>query len=241
MTLHIKYNGILFVLLAIGMMLLSCYPVKAQGNYDMELPDFAHIEKEVNDPQSRFYYPDLIRKYNSSDTTMTHEEFRYYYLGYIFQEDYNPYRRSEYSHQLDRLYKQTKHSVGECDNIVKFARQTLADDPFDLRQMNILVYALKELNKYKEAAVWEFRLNHLIQAILSTGNGEAPETAWYVVSPTHEYNILNRLGLKGKDFVFVEPYYDYVEVEENPLHAEGFYFNVHRILDVYNRKYLYEE
>lgn len=241
MILHIQYNRTLLILLAIVWGALFGLSARAQNSRDIELPDFARIEKEVNNPQSRFYYPDLVRKYNSTDTAMTHEEFRYYYLGYIFQEDYNPYRRSEFSHQLDRLYKQSKHSVGECDNIVKFARQTLADDPFDLRQMNILIYALKEQNKYKEAAVWEFRLNHLIQAILSTGNGEAPETAWYVISPTHEYNILNRLGLKGKDFVFVEPYYDYVEVEENPLHAEGFYFNVHKILDVYNRKYLYEE
>lgn len=76
---------------------------------------------------------------------------------------------------------------------------------------------------------------------MSTGNGEAPETAWHVISPTHEYNIINRMGLKGKDYVFVEPYYDYVEVEENILNAEGFYFNVDRILDVYNQKYLYKE
>ena len=99
----------------------------------------------------------------------------------------------------------------------------------------------KEQNKYKEAAVWEFRMNHLIQAILSTGDGKAPETAWYVISPVHEYNILNRLGLTGKDFVFVEPYYDYIEVDKNPLKIEGYYFNVHYILDTFDRKYRYEE
>lgn len=228
-------------LVAVCFVFATWYHVAAQKLPDMQIPDFTEIKKAVNDPASPFYYPNLVRKYNAKDTTMTHEEFRYYYLGYIFQEDYNPYRKSEYSHQLDRLYKQTQHSVGECENIVKFALLTLADDPFDLRQMNFLIYALKEQNKYKEAAIWEFRMNHLIQAILSTGDGKAPETAWYVISPVHEYNILNRLGLTGKDFVFVEPYYDYVEVDKNPLKIEGYYFNVHHILDVFDRKYRYEE
>ena len=237
------HNNIYSIALYTIAVLSAIFPtaVVAQIDYDMELPDFVRIEKEVNNPDSPYYYPTLVQKYNSSDTTMTHEEFRYFYLGYSFQEDYNPYRRSEFSHQLDRLYKETKHSVGECENIVKFALKSLADDPFDLRQMNILIYALKEQDKYKEAAVWQFRLNHIVQAILSTGNGEAPETAWHVISPSHEYNILNRLGLQGKDYVFVEPYYDYVEVVDNPLRADGFYFNVHRILDVYDMKYRCEE
>ncbi len=236
MTLNIKR-----IIATTTTFIIAIIAISAQGNYDMELPDFARIKKEISDPESPYYYPLLERKYQSNDTTMTHEEFRYYYLGYSFQEDYNPYRRSEFSHQLDRLYKQEKHSVGELENMVKFAHLTLADDPFDLRQMNILIHALKEQNNYKEAAIWQYRLNHIIQAIMSTGNGEAPETAWHVISPTHEYNIINRMGLKGKDYVFVEPYYDYVEVEENILNAEGFYFNVDRILDVYNQKYLYKE
>ena len=37
----------------------------------------------------------------------------------------------------------------------------------------------------------------------------------------------------GKDFVFVEPYYDYVEVDKNPLKIDGYYFNVHYILYVF--------
>ncbi len=222
-----------------GILFSFALPVVAQNKY--QIPDFEQIEKEVTNPSSVYYYPLLMQKYNSTDTTMTHEEFRYYYLGYIFQEDYNPYRRSEYSHQIDRLYMQSEHSVGECENLVKFAQLTLADDPFDLRQMNILIYGLKKQNKYKEAAVWEFRLNHLIQAILSTGDGRSPETAWYVISPTHEYNILNRLGLKGKDFVFVDPYYDYIEVEKNARRIDGYYFNVYYVLDVFDQKFRFEE
>lgn len=227
-----------FILLA----LLSSSALYAQEEAEIVLPDFAQIQREVNDPQSQYYYPKLMSRYNSTDTTMTIEEYRYYYLGYTFQEDYNPYRRSEYAHQIDHLYKQGRElSVAEYENLIKFAKQTLNDDPFDLRQINILVYALKGINRHKEAAIWQYRLDHIIDAILSTGDGMTPETAWYVIYPTHEYIILNCLGMKGVDFVFVEPFYDYIEIEENNRRIEGFYFNVERILDVYEMKYCYEE
>lgn len=237
MTFKKYYNYILSLVI----MLLLGATAYAQES-DMEQPDFNVIKKEVNDPRSPYYYPTLIQKYNSNDTTMTDDEFRYYYLGYTFQEDYNPYRTSEFAHQIDHLYKQNKKlSVAEHENLVKFAKQTLDDDPFDLRQINILIHGLKGLKRYRDAAVWQYRLDHLIDAIISTGDGTTPETAWHVIYPNHEYIILNCLGMKGVDFVFVEPYYDYVEIEKNTRRIEGFYFNVKRILDVYAQKYCYEE
>lgn len=232
-----QYNYIL----TLAVMLLLGIPTYAEDS-NIKQPDFNAIKKEVNDPRSPYYYPTLVQKYNSNDTTMTDDEFRYYYLGYTFQEDYNPYRTSEFAHQIDHLYKQNKKlSVAEYENLVKFAKQTLNDDPFDLRQINILIHGLKGLNRYRDAAIWQYRLDHLIDAIISTGDGTTPETAWHVIYPNHEYIILNCLGMKGVDFVFVEPYYDYVEIEKNTRRIEGFYFNVKRILDVYTQKYCYEE
>lgn len=200
--------------------------------------DYNNIKSEVNDPDSDFYYPRLVAKYNSKDTTMNDEEYLYYYLGYTFQEDYNPYRSSEFSHKIDHLYKlDYKQSVAEYENMVMFAKQTLNDDPFDLRQMNILIYALKGLHKHSEAKIWQYRLDHIIAAILSTGNGTTPETAWHVIYPAHEYIILNRLGMKATDFVYVEPCYDYIEVEKNSQWIEGYYFNAERIIEVLNTKF----
>lgn len=234
--------------LYIATLILLCvspFVMQAQEENVKELPtmpDIAQIEREVNSPLSPYYYPLLVKKYNANDTVMTDMEYYYYYLGYTFQEDYNPYRTSEFAHQIDHLYKQDKQlSVAEYENLVMFARQTLNDDPFDLRQINILIYALKGLNKHKEAKVWQYRLDRIIDAILATGDGQSPETAWQVIYPSHEYIILNCLGLKGIDFVYVEPCYDYIEIEKNAMKIEGFYFNVERILDVYSTKYCHEE
>ena len=90
---------------------------------------------------------------------------------------------------------------------------------------------------YLSIYLWEYRLKGIIQAILSTGDGKAPETAWFVIYPADEYNIVNRQGFTATEFTFVEPYFDYISIEKNPLKIEGFYFNVKKLLKEYNRKF----
>lgn len=88
-----------------------------------------------------------MKLFESNDTSMTLDQFRHLYLGYVFQEDYNPYRRSEYSSKVEDLYYRDKHTHAECDTIIKYAELSLKDDPFDLRQMSFLIYAYREKRK----------------------------------------------------------------------------------------------
>ena len=99
-----------------------------------------------------------------------------------------------------------------------------------------MIYGLRQKEETEEANLWEYRLKGIIQAILSTGDGKAPETAWFVIYPADEYNIVNRQGFTATEFTFVEPYFDYISIEKNPLKIEGFYFNVKKLLKEYNRK-----
>jgi hypothetical protein len=200
----------------------------------VEKPDLDLIKTETLTPSSKYYYPKLLAKYNRNDTTMTNDEYRYFYLGYMFQEDYDPYRESEYSGVTDALRSQAKHSREEIDTIQKYAELTLLDNPFDLRQMSFLVHVLKERKKSMRAKIWEYRLEHLLGAIKSTGTGEDLENAWYVIYPMHEYDIVQLLGYEATDAQFIEPGYDYLTVSADAETAkrlrnkvaQGFYFNV---------------
>lgn len=211
--------------------------LRAADTTPFEIPDMNKIEEAVRDSRSPYYYPDLLKKYFGNDTTMTLQEFRHLYLGYASQEDYNPYRSIEIPKQIEQMYQQTVHTQSECDSIVKYAREVLEDIPLDLRQINFLVYGLRQKGETHEADLWEYRLKGIIDAILSTGDGKAPETAWYVIYPTDEYNVVNRQGFTATEFIFVEPYFDYISIENNPLKVEGFYFNVKKMLKEYTRKF----
>lgn len=208
-------------------------------------PDLDEIRRATLDPSGPMYFPKLMGKYNRNDTTMTNDEYRYLYLGYMFQEDYDPYRTSKYSGTTDELRLKTTHTRQEIDTIRKYAEMALKDNPFDLRQMAFLVHVLKERRKDMSAKIWEYRLEHLLAAIKSTGTGEDEENAWYVIYPIHEYDLIQVLGYEATDASFIEPGLDYLTVVPTPdtakkykdKIAKGFYFNVEPVQEQYALKH----
>ena len=212
-------------------------------------PDLEAIRVATLDPDNPMYFPKLMKKFNRNDTTMTADEFRHLYLGYMFQEDYDPYRESPYSSVTDSYRNKTSHTKEEIDTIRKYAELTLLDNPFDLRQMSFLVHVLKERRKDMSAKIWEYRLEHLLGAIKSTGTGENEENAWFVIYPAHEYDMVQLMGYHAVDADFIEPGFDYlmVEPEEETLRRlrdkvqKGFYFDVRQIHEQYELKHPEDE
>jgi hypothetical protein len=207
-----------------------------------EKPDMERIKRDVNTPNSKYYYPNLMKMYNTNDTLMNLDQFRHLYLGYVFQEDYNPYRRSQYSSRVENLYFKETHTQAECDTIIKYAELSLKDDPFDLRQMSFLIYAYREKKRFNLANIWQYKLNHLLEAILSTGTGLDQDNAWIVINPQHEYNLVNFQDCKVVSQEDRPPHYDYIVVQPNDEKKDskdpkGFYFNVLYVLQEYYRKY----
>ncbi len=199
----------------------------------VETPDLDEIRESTLNPSSPYYFPKLMKKYKSNDTTMNNDEYRHFYLGYMFQEDFDPYRVSPYANKTDDLRMKATHTKEEIDTISKYANLALEDNPFDLRQMSFLVHVLKEKRKDMSAKIWEYRLEHLLGAIKSTGTGESLNKAWYVIYPMHEYDMVQLLGYEATDAQYIEPGFDYLTVvpdESNKTKrdksAEGFYFNI---------------
>lgn len=210
----------------------------------VEKPNLDEIKKTTLDPTSKFYFPKLRKKYEVNDTTMTPEEFRNFYLGYMFQEDFDPYRVSPYSTVTDSFRNKPTHTKEEIDTIIKYAQLALEDNPFDLRQMSFLIHVLKEKRKDMRAKIWEYRLEHLLGAIKSTGTGESVEDAWYVMYPAHEYDMVQLLGYEAVDAQFIDPGYDYLAVQPDETDtrkrdksAKGFYFNVVMLQEQYKLKH----
>lgn len=205
-------------------------------------PDLEEIRRATLDPDSKMYFPKLMEKYQRNDTTMTAEEYRNFYLGYMFQEDYDPYRTSPYSGLTDSLRLKKTHTKEEIDTIRKYAELSLRDNPFDLRQMSFLVHVLKEKRKDMTAKIWEYRLEQLLGAIKSTGTGEDVDNAWYVIYPMHEYDVVQLLGYEATDVEFIEPGFDYLVVQPNGTQrhskpAQGFYFNIQILQQQYELKH----
>ena len=246
----------------------------------VEKPDFAKIERDTQDPNSEFYFPKLIKIFNRNDTSMTQEQYRNLYLGYLFQEDYDPYRTSPYNavtdslltvtsatkqrltsvtDSLNRLIKANRISGHEAEKqkerlktlykrelreLSTATELSLKDNPFDLRQMSVLVHASQEMGNAMKAKIWEYRLENILGAIKSTGSGEDMDNAFYVIYPMHEYNMIQLLGYEPTAVDFPADGFDYISVRPDPESkrriskpAAGFYFNVAPLTEQYELKH----
>lgn len=228
------------IILAIS---LTCAALTAmaQNNFDKirrERPDFAKIKTEINDRNSEYYYPRLMAEFQKNDTLMKLDKYRYLYLGYAMQEDYNPYRSPAVTNTTTIDIERARLSVEECDEVIRLANLALEDNPLDLQQMALLIAALKQKRQDALAKIWQYKLNYILMAIVSTGTGIDEENAWYVIEPQHEYMLLNSMGYTITNHLFYEPYYEFLTVADPAgIQAGGYYFNIRQILEEYYRKF----
>lgn len=215
---------------------LATIPTLAQ-KFEIKKVDFDEIKSATLDSKSEFYYPKLLKEFESNDTTMTFDEYRYLYYGYVFQEDYSPFRESPYGEMIESLYYNKEFTRSECDTIEKYAELSLEDNMFDLQQMEYYIFSLKEKKKFARAAIRQYRLNHLIATILSSGNG-TQENPWVVTSAYHEYYLINKLGYVATDHKVLPGNIDYITVnKKNDKSPEGFYFDASKIFEVVSVKF----
>lgn len=227
-----------FITLIIAVISLGA---SAQTNFDRikrEKPNFAQIKKAINDRTSDYYYPRLMKEYQANDTLMKLDKYRYLYLGYLLQEDYNPYRTPSFSNNSVMEIDRAKLTSQECDTVIKYANLALLDNPFDLQQMSVLISALRQRKNDALANVWQYKFNYILMTIVSTGTGLDEDNAWYVIEPQHEYILLNMMGYTITNALFYEPYYEYLTVNDGAgRRAGGYYFNIHHLLEEYYRKF----
>ena len=97
-----------------------------------EAPNLERIKLATLDSESPYYFPKLREKYLVNDTmTMKPEDFKYYYLGYMFQEDYDPYRESIYSQKTDSLLQVSRERKMQNDSTLN-AMKARKESPYEL-------------------------------------------------------------------------------------------------------------
>ena len=227
-------------ILSLVLIALVAGTLHAQYRFQVKEVDFDLIKRETLNPNSRYYYPKLVKSFKSNDTIMNFEAYRDLYYGFVFQEDYNPFRHNDFAgkDEVEELYYKNPLTREECNKIEKYAEMALDDNLFDIEQLNYYIYALKEKKKYARAAVRQYRLDKLIAAIMSSGRGTEDEP-WVVLFPEHEYTLINFLGYVAKDHLELDGGIDCIKAvsDSDNKKAKDFYFDVSRMLQEAARKF----
>lgn len=204
-------------------------------------PDLPAIKEASTDPESEYYYPRLLKSFMANDTTMTDEQFQYFYYGTMFQEDYDPYRPTFRAGQLDVLkpiYQKPDQSRAERQMVLDYAVAAIEDNPVNIQQLVHRVYTYEKSKKFDLAKIWQYKLNHILLVIASSGDGTSAETARIVVYPEHEYDFLNLAGFIASGQQFEPPHYDVIKVNQrNANDPEEFYYDISEMLRQYFLKH----
>lgn len=201
-------------------------------------PDYDLIKKDIQDESSSFYYPKLISRLKSYDTTLTKDEYRHLYYGYIYDKNYEPYWRSPYEKDLSVYYRSEKIDEKDYDKIIDLATKSIDEFPFDLRQMNFIGYIYHLKGNEDMAKKVTRRFHGIIGAILSTGDGKICETGFHVISTSHEYVILNmfRFQLKSQHLIGNGDC-DYMELVKDQRNVDGIYFDIKKLFEKNSEKF----
>ena len=228
-------------ILAIVLAAACCGSAWCADKIKVEKPDFEKIKAATTNEDSKYYYPKLLKAFMSNDTIMNNEDFKYFYYGALFQEDYDPYRSQVDEEELKRLeplYNKAQHTRAERDDILKYAQRALADNPLDIIQLKNLIFVYEQNKKVNLAKIWKNKLNHILRVIASSGTGTEADNAWTVVYPRQEFDFLNLSGLTVLSREFAPPYYEKVSV--NPKREKDpkeYYFNLQPVLEQYYHKH----
>ena len=214
----------------------------AMGARPTTHPDFKAIREETHNPDSKFYYPRLLAAYFSNDTTMTDDDYHYLYYGSMFQEDYNPYRINPFEAELkatEPLY--SRHGTltrSEKRQIQQLAEKSLANNPFNLKQLSHLIYAYEQSDKTNLAKIWQHKLNRLLLTIAASGTGADKEHAIVVVDPSNELDFffLSNIVPEGREYE--PPYYECFLVRPpGATEPRKVWFDLHHLLEQYYLKH----
>lgn len=216
--------------------------ITAMAGFRAMALDLDDIKRQSTDPESKYYYPTLLTKFLSNDTSMTRDEYRYFYYGTLYSEDFNPYRKNPYEKEvqaLSNVYLKREHLTrSEKKEVERVARLSLANDPLNLRQMMYMTYVYESNRKYNLAKIWRNKLSNILLTIAQSGTGVDPEHARVVVYPSHEFDFFNLSGnaVPVEKQEFVAPYYEKVTITQGGKPVDN-YFNLKPLLDQYYLKH----
>lgn len=194
-------------------------------------PEYDILQEITTDPQSDWYYPLLLKRFQRADTSLALEDIHVIYYGWTLQSRYNPYHHSEEVEKALKYLEEEQPTKKQLKKALKCLDKAIEENPVDLRTYNYRHYVNVQLHgkDSRQADEDAFHFVALASVIHASGDAQSYETAMHVISPSHEYDIMNYNGLTpaGQSLhQYGGHKYDVMKVAENEMGIEELYFNV---------------
>lgn len=199
-------------------------------------PDYAAIEKAINDTASAYYYKPILQRYLNNDTTLTKDEYRYLYYGSFFidKPGFEEDNTGDAREQRDKILAKKKYDTTDDRAIINLTQQIMLQDPFDMKELYTIATAYLGLKDSSMYNVYIHKLKRLVGTVLASGDGKTDETGYHVAEVSHEYFILRVLEYEFMSQKLTKHPCDYMMVKSNKDNVAGVYFDVSQIFSGYS-------
>jgi hypothetical protein len=153
-----------------------------------------NIEKITNDSNSNYYYPKLEEKIKNNPSKISTDDCFYLYYGQIFQKKYAPL---SFLGNPERGNFEKVAMNGVCKKILELGIPLLEQNPIDLTVLLSVCNCISNKGYTDTAYYFEQRYKKLLDAILSTGDGNSINTAIKIVNMEDDYILKGVLGFLG--------------------------------------------
>lgn len=221
-----------------GLVVCVCFffglSLRAQTPGDTKLkserPDNEAIFQEILDPNSPYYYPALMTRYAVGDTSLNLNDYRHLYYGYVYQVNYRPFETPEASLRILTLLERGLDSltVGDYEDIRDHALQVMEMEPFSLGNINFLILAYGALGDQKNERINFYRLQMVIQAIKSSGDGMREKSPWHVTYFSHATDLLSTMNVLYGRRTVVSRTTEFIPLLSRN-ETRGYYFDFSRV------------
>ncbi|MCB9194675.1 MAG: DUF4919 domain-containing protein [Flavobacteriales bacterium] len=160
--------------------------------------DLGKINEITSDISSQYYYPSLLIRYQNFDTTLTSKEFHFLYYGQYFQSFYRP---SEANTESELMFQFIKMRTFET--AIDYGLKSFEKHPLDLKTIFGLYICYDRIGNEDEAGKYQMLYFGIVAAILETGDGKTPHTAFIVMNISDEYEIISSLEKEIKKYKLI--------------------------------------
>ena len=178
----------------------------------------------VTDAKHKYYYPKLKEKYEKDFESLSYDEYFMFYFGFSQQDAYKPYSKSldEQLRGFDKYFE-----VQDYEGCVKVGEAFLKAHPFVIEAYLYIGSAYHKMGNYAKYGEYMFKYHALLESINFTGTGKSTDSAFIVIDPSDEYDLLYYLG--------------HNTAEQSLLHQNGHDYDVLQVKDEATSKvsYLY--
>jgi tetratricopeptide (TPR) repeat protein len=138
--------------------------------------DFKDLLSKSKDKNSEYYYPKLLERFNSNDSTLTNKDIITLQIGFTANKNYKPYQTIDKEREILELISDKKYekAIAECDKLLK-------TNPVNFTALIEKGFAYMKLNK-PDASIHKERTMKIIHSIMWSGDGTI-DRPYFVLSP----------------------------------------------------------